>query len=617
MESPPPFWKRRRPYLWLGGALVLAAIAGATVGTFLRFDLPDVRGLEDYQPPEMTRVLDREGEPYAAFAEERRLSLDFGEIPQTFQQALIAAEDSEFLTHPGVDVKGIARAVLRDVLERRKAQGASTLTQQLARNLFLHREKTFRRKAQEALLALEIERRYSKEEILRFYANQVYMGHGRYGLEAAARHYFAKPARELTLAESATLVGLLPRPEGYSPLKSPERAKERRDYVLRRMAEEGYVDEATARATMELPIELPPTRGIEEEAPFFTEEVRRWLQERYGATGVYQEGLVVRTTMDRELQAVAERAVENGLRALDKRQGWRPDDVRRVPEPEVPETWESPDWKIPPQIGEIVDGVVMAADRRSAEVRVAERRGTLTSEDVSWTGESRPERLLDRGDVVRVRLVAEGEDGRLDLALEQEPVVEGALVALDPHTGEVVAMVGGYDFRRSEFNRAVQAQRQTGSAFKPFVYAAALDRGWTLADVLLDEPTVFLDRRRPDPYQPENFSRKYYESVTLRQALERSANIVTVKLLGELGYRPVIETARRLGVSSELRPYPRSRSARSRRISSASPPRTARSRTRASASRRTGSRRSTTARASRCTGRSPTCATRSRRRSPT
>jgi penicillin-binding protein 1A len=339
---------------------------------------------------------------------------------------------------------------------------------QLAGNLFLDRsQRTLRRKLQEAFLALEIERRFSKQEILRMYCNQVHFGHGLYGLEAAARHYFDKPARELTTGESATLVGLLPRPASYSPFRDMQRATERRNLVLRRMVAEGYLRATDADRIASEPIVLARERGSRELAPYFNEHVRRSLHQTYGSTALYRGGLVVRTTLDPRLQEIANLAVETGLRQLDERRGRKPG-------------------------------------------------------------------------------AAPGE----------EPEAQAALVAIEPSSGEVLALVGGFDFSRSEYDRVTQARRQTGSLFKPFVYAAALSRGWTLADSVLDEPTVFLDRRKPVPYQPENFSRRYYETITLRTALEKSANIATVKLLERIGYEPVIDTARRLGVRSRLRPYP-------------------------------------------------------------
>ena len=550
-----PLHRRRWPWITLAVVLVAAAVSGSLVGRFLRFDLPDVRALEDYRPPVMTRVLSSEGNMVASFAEERRMLIEFNEIPIAFQQALIATEDSNFYSHPGIDLWGIARAAWSDLRHLTMAQGASTLTQQLARNLFLHPKKTVKRKLQEATLALEIERLYSKQEILRYYVNQVYMGHGRYGLEAAARFYFGKSAQDLSLTEAATIAGLIQRPEAISPLRNPERALSRRNHVIGRMEEERFLTEAAARDARESPLDAPLTERHVNPAPYFVEEVRRWLQQKFGSSGLYKEGFEVSTTLDLRLQAIANEAVDTGLRDLDRRQGWR-GAPRRVPDGEDVALWEPKSWDEGIVVGAVHDGVVTATDGGVAEVRVAGHVGTLDAAAVAWTGKKSPAAVLKPGDVPRVRVVAIAADGTLELALEQDPEVEAALVALDPATGAVRALVGGFDFDRSEYDRAMQAKRQSGSAFKPFVFAAALGEGWTAADTIVDEPTVFLDRHTPDPYQPENYTRDYYHRVTLRTALEKSANIATVKLLTSVGYRPVIDTARRLGISSDLRPYP-------------------------------------------------------------
>jgi penicillin-binding protein 1A len=546
----------RWPLLVLGILLVVAAGGGATLGYFLKFDLPDVRALEDYTPPLMTRVLAHDGALVDTFAQQRRIFVEYSEIPESFRKALIATEDSRFYDHTGIDIRGIFRAAWHDLTHMRLAQGASTLTQQLARGLFLNPEKIWRRKFQEMVLALEIERTYSKEEILKFYCNQVYMGHGQYGLGAATRYYFAKTPPELTLEEAALLAGLIQRPEALSPIRNPERALKRRNHVLRRVLLEGWISPEEAEAAASTPMVLASRRPQKSLAPYFVEEVRRSLQARLGETSVYQAGLEVRTTVDRRLQDIANRSVELGLRQLDKRQGWRGVE-RRIPEDADPSTWENPEWDDGIQIGAITDGVVVSArGDGNVDVRVGPYSGLLTAQGVRWTRRGQPSSFLDPGDLIRVQVQEVTPEGEAALSLEQEPVVEAALVAIEPQTGAVRALVGGFDYERSEFDRAVQARRQTGSAFKPFVYAAALGEGWTPADRLLDEPTVFLDARTLEPYQPENYGDKYYGVLTLRKALEKSINIATVKLITRLGYRPVIDIARRLGISSELRPYP-------------------------------------------------------------
>jgi penicillin-binding protein 1A len=535
--------------------LVLSAAGGATLGYFMKLDLPDVRALEDYAPPLMTRVLARDGTPVATFAQERRILIDYPEIPESFRNALIATEDVRFYEHTGVDFRGIVRAAWHDLIHLRLDQGASTLTQQLARGLFLNRRKIWRRKLQEMVLALEIERNYSKEEIVKFYSNQVYMGHGLYGLEAAARYYFGKHARDLELSESAVLAGLIQRPEGLSPRRHPDRALQRRNHVLTRMAESRLLTPAKADEAMRTEIVLAEHQGLENPAPYFVEGVRRWLQSKLGENSVYQAGLEVRTTVDLRLQEIANRAVDRGLRQMDKGQGWR-GPAGQVPENEDPATWEPESWKKDPVVGEVVEGVVLSADADGATVRVGPYTGVLTQKAIGWTKEKKPGALVSAGDIVHVRIGAIDEEGTASLSLEQEPAVEGALVAIEPRTGSVLALVGGFSFERSEFDRSTQARRQTGSAFKPFVYAAALAEGWVPTHRILDEPLVLLDTRTLEPYQPENFTDEYYGNLTLRRALEKSANIGTVKLLNELGYEPVIEMSRRLGISARLYPYP-------------------------------------------------------------
>ncbi len=549
------WYLRRWPYLSLGVALLLAAVAGASLGRYLRFDLPDVRALEDYNPPVMSHVLAADGSTVATFAEQRRMMIEYRDIPVVFRQALIATEDANFNRHTGIDFKSILRAAWSDLRRMKLAEGASTLTQQLARNLFLHPEKTIRRKIQEAMLALEIERQYTKQEILRFYCNQIYMGHGRYGLEAASRFYFRKPAIELSLTEAATLAGLIQRPEHLSPVKHPERALERRNHVLRRMVIEAFITAREAADARSRPLDVAPRLRQEDPAPYFVEEVRRWLQAIHGSSTIYKEGLEVSTTLDPALQRIANNAMDLGLRQLDKRQGWR-GVSKRIPEGEQPESYDPPSWSAVMEVGAVHDAVVTAVSKSGAELRLGPYRGTLDSKAISWTNVKDPAELLKAGDIVRARLLEVREDGGATLSLEQEPVVEAALIALNPATGEIRALVGGFDFQRSEWDRAIQATRQTGSAFKPFVYAAALASGKTLADTLLDEPTVFLDPRNPEPYQPENYYHTYYETVTLRTALEKSANIATVRLLDQIGYDAVIQTARRLGIKSKLRAFP-------------------------------------------------------------
>jgi penicillin-binding protein 1A len=544
-----------RRTLFLGALILPAAIGGLALGHGLKLDLPDVEALDRYTPPLNTRVLARDGATIGSFGEQRRTLLAQKDIPKVFLQALVAVEDAHFYEHGGIDIKGIARAAWHDLTTMSFQQGASTLTQQLSRNLFLKPEKTPRRKVQEMLLAMEIEKRYSKDEILRMYCNQVYMGHGHYGLEAAAQFYFGKHAPELDLAESALLAGLIQRPEGLSPFRNPEAAVRRRGHVLGRMIAEGMLTAEQADQAQRSPLVLSARHDVTDIAPYFVEEVRRALQGKYGEEGVYQGGLEIRTGLDVALQGVANRAVDQGLRQLDKRQGWR-GRIGKVAAGQDVSTWTSPSWREGVVAGGTYDGVVLDTGRGRARIRVGAVVGTLDAEGVAWTGRNDPGALVRRGDIVKVRVVSAKIADHAVFALEQEPKVEGALIAIDPRTGAVRALVGGFDFRRSEFDRSMQARRQAGSSFKPFVYAAALQRGMTASDRVLDAPTVFVEPGTLSVYQPENYGTKYYGWLTLREALEKSANISAVKVLDRAGFTPVIELARDLGLTTELQPYP-------------------------------------------------------------
>ena len=540
----------RRRWVVAGLALLLvAAVVGLALGVYLRLDLPAVEALENYTPPLQTRVLAADGAAVGSFGGERRTLVPYERIPDTFRNALVSIEDNDFFRHPGVDLSGIARALWRDMAHMKFEQGASTLTQQLARNLFLTRDKKLHRKVQEAMLAVEIERRYTKQEIFRLYANQVYMGHGRYGVEAAARYYFDKSISDVTLPEAALLAGIIQRPEGLSPFRRPDRAVKRRNLVLARMRQEGYLSDAEASAAMAAPLVLSTQHDADNLAPYFVEEVRRWLQKTFGDAALYEQGLEVHTTLDRRLQTLANGALEQGLRVLDKRQGWR-GAVGHVPPGADAESYAPPEWKAGVREGSIVLGVVEQSSPTEATIRAGPFTGKLDREGIAWTGKKKVSDAVRRGDLVHVRVDADS------MVLEQEPRVEAALVALDPRTGDVLALVGGYDFGRSEFDRAMQAQRQTGSAFKPFVYAAAVDTGRTPADTIVDLPASFEDPQTHVVYEPKNYKQEYHGRITLRKALETSANVAAVKLLMSTGYPPVLTLAQRLGIRSDLKPYP-------------------------------------------------------------
>ena len=554
----PPFWRTRRGIAsGIVIACLLAAGSGSLFGHFLTFDIPEVRHLQDWKPPVVTTLYSSDGSILYQFGSEKRIVIGLDQIPQTFIDGLISTEDSRFYRHVGIDVWGIGRAIVNDIIHMRMVEGASTMTQQLARSLFLKPEKTLRRKLQEMLLALQVEKSFTKNEILTFYCNQVYMGHGRYGVEAAARYFFGHPAREMTLEEAALLAGVVQRPESYSPIRSPERAAARRNHVLNRMVQEKRLDPEAAAAARELPVTV--ARQVDEDnlAAYFVEEVRRYLDARYGEETLYEQGLEVHTTLDPRMQRAANEALANGLRALDKRQGFRPLEQNALTDGGTLQDYTHPGWSKAPVVGRLRFGVVTEIGRKTATIRLGEYTSPIGPEAIEWTRKGSLNQVFKVGDVAPFMVLGIDEEARqLKVRLEQEPAVEGALIAIDPANGEIKALVGGYDFNRSQFDRAVQSYRQAGSAFKPFVYAAALDSGRTLADTIFDEPTVFVDPATGDEYQPNNYYRKYDGITTLREALEESRNIVAVRLLNEVGYGRTIEIARRMGISSPLRPYP-------------------------------------------------------------
>lgn len=560
----------RRGWIIATGICWLAALAGGVgSASLLQRDLPQVLSLEDYAPPVLTRVYARDGSLLNQFGQERRIVVPLSQIPESFRQALLSIEDADFYHHPGVDPSAIVRAVWRDVISGRRAQGASTITQQLARDLrlptvfgsgVLTTDKTITRKIQEWILAFQIEKTYTKDEILELYCNQIYFGHGFYGVEAASRFYFGKPAATLSLDEAALLAGVVQRPEAYSPIRHPERARGRRNIVLRRMAAEGYLTAAQAEVASNRPVAaVRSAAGQRQIGRYFLEEIRKDLAGRYGETAIYEEGMEVRTTLDPTIQRLAENTLRKHLRAIDRRRGFRPIVSNVLEDPGVdPDEWTGLDGDPPPQTDHATRGVVLAVTPGEATVRLpGNLTGRLLLEGAAWTKTADLTDLLETGDVTLFDVEGEVEGtAPVSLRLDQEPAVEGAVVVLAPRSGAILALVGGYDFGRSQFDRAIQARRPVGSSFKPILYAAALEQGLTPADLIFDEPSVFVDPRTGDLYQPENYERDYWGLITLRTALEHSRNIAAVKLINHIGFKPVFDVAARLGLTARLRPFP-------------------------------------------------------------
>jgi penicillin-binding protein 1A len=549
-----------------------AALLGIVSGLLFAYagDLPRVTALDDYAPSTITRVYAAGGEVVGQFATERRMVIGYEDIAPRLRQAIISAEDAGFDSHVGLSMSRILITVVRDVFDgirdmfagrSSRPAGASTLTQQLARNLFpedIGFQVSLERKIKEAIVAVQIEKRYTKREILTFYANHIPFGHGTYGVESAARLYFGKSAKDVSLEEAALLAGIVQRPARQNPFVDVTAATRRRNYALQRMADEGYLSQAEADAAMQKPVVVKgQPRPERSEAPFFVEEIRKHLEQRFGAKQLYESGLSVSSSLDLNLQRAANRAVDRGLRQLDQRRGFRRSAVKNVlADGQRLDKYRNDRWDRPMVPGDIVPGLVMAVTPTSAQVRVGIYRAELGRGDFAWTRRTAATDLFKPGDLIEVSVTNLNEASRtMGLALEQTPLVEGALVAIDNRSGQIRAMVGGFSFERSKFNRAVQAYRQVGSGFKPFVYTAAIDRGFTPVSTLTDEPMSFPTGPGQAPYTPKNYDGLYEGPITLRHALEDSRNVPAVWMMNQLGPTQVVAYARRFGLNGMLQPF--------------------------------------------------------------
>jgi penicillin-binding protein 1A len=532
--------------------LCLAIALGATAGVLFVYnsDLPQINSLEDYHPSLVTDVRADDGQVIGSFALERRIVVSYDQIPELVKDAIISVEDQNFRTHWGIDIYGIARAALKDMMAGRVVEGGSTLTQQLSKNLFLTPERHFRRKVQEAMLAIQIERYYTKDQILTMYVNQLFMGHGQYGFAAAADFYFGKQMKDLTVAEAAMLAALPRSPINYSPILHPDRARMRRDYAVDRMVAERKITVAQGEEAKLQQIKIAEKQRPDELAPYFVEELRRYLEKKYGTFAVHEGGLKVDSTLNVEAQKAANAAVRAGLREYDKRHGWRGADRNLIDEGvEDLHSYELPDWKLPIRTNDIVPGIVMDLTKTGANVRIGTYLAQLTPQDIAWTNAKAASDILKQGDVAlfQIRSISPA-DGKVGVTLEQKPKVQGSFVAIDPKTGEIKAMVGGYDFDESKFNRATQAMRQTGSSFKPFVYAASIDMGLKLDDTIVDAPVSF------GGYSPGNYDGKFEGTIGIRHAFAESRNVPAVKLLAKLGVQNLVPYVRRFGITSKIEP---------------------------------------------------------------
>src|SRR6202790_4012594 len=536
--------------------LLLASITvGALAGLLFVYssDLPQIHALEDFRPDIVTEFYADDGQIIGSFALQRRILLSYEQIPQVLKDAILTTEDQHFEEHWGVDFTRVAGAAWRNLLVHRVAEGASTLTMQLAGTLFLERsDRTMRRKIQETLLALQIERHYTKPQIFTMYCNQIYLSHGNYGFEAASEYYFGKPVSKLTVPEAALLAGMIRGPS-YSPILHAQRALARRNVVLDRMARAGKITDAQARKGIALPLALHVEAPHNTLAPYFVEEIRKYLESTYGTQTVHERGLRVYTTLNVDAQRAANQAIHDGLHAYDRRHGWRGklDNILRDHRDTL-ESYDDDDWRWPINKGDYVTGLVTAVDDKAATIKVGPYRALLTQPDFSWTAHHSPKEILAPGDLAQVS-IKDINGATAHVQLEQSVGPQAALVALDNPTGEIKAMVGGYSFDESKFNRATQAQRQVGSSFNIYVYSAAVEQGFTPFDTILDAP--FTTMSGGQPYSPHNYDEKFEGVITLRRALEGSRNVPAVKLAEKIGMNSVIDMARRFGISSPLPPY--------------------------------------------------------------
>ncbi|MBE9504284.1 MAG: PBP1A family penicillin-binding protein [Proteobacteria bacterium] len=550
--------------------MLFSAISMAGLYYYLTKDLPSLGSIADYRPGIITKVYSDDGIQIGEFATEKREVIPISKAPARLIQSFVAAEDARFFEHEGLDFFSIFRAFLINLKAGGVVQGGSTITQQVAKSL-LTSDRTFKRKFKEAVLAYRMENSLSKNDILYLYLNQIYLGHGAYGVQAAAENYFHKNVDELNLAEMAILAGLPQAPSKYSPATNPELARERQTYVLNRMVDEGYINVVESTDAMNTVIDVHPISDLNyEAAPYFTEHIRRYLEFKYGADTLYREGLSVFTSLHLDKQKAAQKALKKGLHALDKRQGYR-GPIRNIAKEELDTLLEAYDKKLekdPIEDGKIYEGIVteVNSQKKYTEIKLGNKaRGRVPQKDIMWARKPDPEvaffdvairdpkDVFSVGDVVQVKVKGSiGEEGYLNLSLYQEPLVQGALLSIDPKNGFVRTMVGGFDFKKSKFNRAIQSRRQPGSSFKPVVYSAAIDKGYTPASIIMDSPIIYKGNEDALTWKPKNYEEKFYGPTTLRTALTKSRNIVTIKIMQDLGVDYVINYARRMGIKSHL-----------------------------------------------------------------
>ncbi len=544
-------------------AFVLGILLVALMFFILSFGLPTVESLKDYKPSPGTLILAEDGRVLGQVKIEKGIYVPLHRIPKFMVNALLATEDPRFFQHKGIDYRGIMRAALKDIMSVRLKQGGSTITQQLTKVVFLSPERKFTRKIKEIILARRLEKELNKEEILELYLNKIYFGHGAYGVQMAAKTYFGKNAWEINQAEAALLAGLPKSPMVYSPYSDIDLTKLRQWQVLKRMVDEGYLTEDQSLKIYNQPLNLENLRHQEELAPHLVDYIRKYIEKKYGPEKLYQGGLKVYTTIDVDLQRAAVSALRDGLRSLDKRQGFR-GRVGFKPLKSTPIQWGSLHVMVKP--GEGFNAHVLAVGDNYITVRGRGLVGYIMQEDMAWAllktkkrrdepdEYKKPQEIVQPGDIIKVRL--KDYDKKKQLAsfiLDQTPLVEGAVVSIEPFTGYVRAMVGGYDFVEGGFNHATEAKRQPGSSFKPFVYGAALENGFTPASILMDLPVIHeKSESEKKRWKPENYDERFLGPMRLRTAIALSRNAVTVGLLEKIGLDKVIDFARKCGITSQI-----------------------------------------------------------------
>ena len=552
--------------------LTLGFIGAGFIYFYFSKDLPDVRQLKVYQPSTITQIYSDSDDKIAEFYIEKRIIVELENIPLSLKQATLAVEDSNFYYHFGIDPKAIFRAFLTNIKAGRVVEGGSTITQQLTKTMFLSRERTLPRKIKEAILAVRLELVFTKDEILEMYLNQIYYGHGTYGVEAAARNYFGKSVKDLTIAECAMIASLPKAPNNYSPYRNPKRALKRRNHVIRRMANISFINQEEAKLALQEDFHLGKVEKMLNKAPYFVEHVRRILEEKFGSSKLYRAGLKVYTTLNINMQESAQRAIKKNLLIADKRYGYRgplgtvdiTQGERAVQNAMIKKNGFLEEENI--KAGDIIYGAVMKVGKSQVWVILGQEDGYLDIKDMDWARKpnpnldgrwakiKNPNEAISIGDLIIIKVLGRRQDGLgWSLSLEQEPEVEGALISLTPENGQVKAMVGGYDFKKSQFNRSVQAIRQPGSAFKPIIYAAAINEGYSPSSIIIDSPIIFKEKQDAfDKWKPVNFEEKFYGPTSLREALAHSRNVVTVKLMQKIGIKSTIRLAKSLGISSKL-----------------------------------------------------------------